>query len=158
MLLNQVDGLIDQPANRQHSLPLAAEACWTTAKYERLEKYVDQSATTSSSFNIGIGQILLALANKDNELFANRIQDLQRATAQSLTATNTSSLQECQELMLQCHVLAEIEAIGKASVVDNFDKSIILKSFSQRLDIIGPFFTHKQYVLGLRRAAMELSK
>ena len=129
-----------------------------TAKYDKLGDYVKSLVGTATNFNVGIGQTLLSLADKDYDLFASRINDLRKATAQSLTTTNTTTLQECHELMLQMHVLGELEAVGNACLNENVDRLVILRSFNQRLDIVGPFLSHKQYILGLRRAAMQLSR
>ena len=140
------------------AIHFAAESCWVTGKYDMMRQIISSTATTSSSFNTGIGQALLSLASQDTQLFSSRITDLQRATVHALTVTNTSSLQECHSSMLRLHVLTELEAIGKASREEAFDKTGLLRMLNQRLDILGPFLADKEYVLGIRRAAMQLSR
>ena len=147
----------ESPASRAMSLPFAVEACWTTSKYSKLDDYVRLMPDTSNNFNVGVGQALSALFHNDNELFTTTIQHLQRITAQSLSTTNTSSLQECHQYMLQFHVLAEVETIGCSAGRIDFEKPNLLKSLNQRLDILGPFMADKQYILALRRATMELA-
>lgn len=138
------------------SLPFAAEASWITGKYEKLRAYVNLDIPTSESFSTGVGKALIALSDANRELFEQRMQHLQETTAKTLSTTNTSSLQECHDLMLRFHVITEIQAISHASRADKFEKASFEKMLNQRLDIIGPFASDKQYILGLRRAAMEL--
>jgi len=38
------------------------------------------------------------------------------------------------------------------------DRDVILENLDRRLDIIGAYTSDKQYLLGLRRAAMSLSR
>lgn len=156
-----MDSLNQTPASRFLSLPYAAEASWVTGKWHKLQSYVSQYPAKDSNFNVGVGQALLALDNKQPETFCAVLERLRTLTAQSLSSTNTASLQECHEPMLNFHVLAEIEAISGASGIerlDKSDKSHLIKSLDQRLDVLGPFFSDKQYILGLRRATMHLSR
>lgn len=156
-----MDSLNKTPASRFLSLPYAVEASWVSGKWDKLKGYVSQYPAKDTNFNVGIGQALLALGNKQLETFCSVLERLRTLTARSLSPTNTASLQECHELMLRFHVLAEIEAISGASGIesmDQSDKSALIRSLDQRLDVLGPFFSEKQYILGLRRATMHLSR
>ena len=60
--------------------------------------------------------------------------------------------------MLKFHVLTEMEMISGIGKMDQASKSRLSKSLNIRLDALGPFLSDKQYILGLRRAAMQVSK
>ena len=79
-------------------------------------------------------------------------------TAKSLSPTSTASLQECRESMLRFHVLSEIESLSGLGRQGDTEKATVLGSLKQRLEVLGPFVSDKQYILGLRRAIMQLSK
>ena len=158
MLLNQIDNFHSTISSRALSLPFATEASWVTGKWDKLEDYVRRSPAAAADFNVGVGHLLLALNNSEAKLFLQKLNRLRMATAQGLSLTNTASLQECHELMLRFHVLAEIEAISGTSSVDAVEKPDLFSPLNQRLEVLGPFVTDKQYILGLRRATMQLSK
>lgn len=108
-------------------------------------------------FNIGIGKALLALSNSDFDRFNIVMDQLRRLNARSLSATNTMSLQMCHSVMLRFHAITEVEAISGVLPVE-YEKPALLSSLSKRLDVLGAFLSDKQYLLGLRRATMQLSK
>lgn len=157
-MLNQVEELKHTKASEALSLPFAAEASWVTGKWARLRKYVMECAEPlRGDFNAGVGRALLSLlSDEDTFQFSRILDELRKHTVSGLSATNTTSLQECHESMLQFHVLTEIEAISVAN--SQPEKAKLLTSLEQRLDVLGPYLSDKQYILGLRRAAMQLSK
>ena len=109
-------------------------------------------------FNVGIGRALLALSDNETGQFAKVIDNLRSFEVRRLSTTNTASLQQCHESILRFHVLAELEAISGAQEAADVDKLNLINSLNRRLDVLGPLFSDKQYILGLRRAAMQLSK
>lgn len=113
---------------------------------------------SEGAFNVGIGRALLALSEDKLEQFSNILNSLRQITAKGLSTTNTTSLQDCHESLLKFHVLTEIETISGVRSGDMADKRSLTASMSQRLDVLGPFLSDKQYILGLRRATMQLSK
>ncbi|KAL9130247.1 MAG: hypothetical protein Q9217_001540 [Psora testacea] len=158
VLLNQIETFPHSAPSHALSLPFATEASWVTGKWEKLRSYVDQSPLWMRDFNVGIGRALLALSDRQVDKFAAILGNLRSFEVRSLSTTNTASLQECHESMLKFHVLAELEAISGAPDAGNVDKQNLTKSLNQRLDVLGPFLSDKQYILGLRRAAMQLSR
>ena len=108
-------------------------------------------------FNIGIGKALLALSDADFGGFNVVMSQLRHINARSLSATNTTSLQICHSTMLRFHAITEVEAISGV-LSDELEKTALLSSFDKRLDVLGTFLSDKQYLLGLRRATMQLSK
>lgn len=113
---------------------------------------------SDGDFNVGIGRALLALSEDNISQFSIVLDQLRRNTARGLSATNTTSLQGCHDSLLKFHALAEIEMIGCAGYMNKNKKSSLMSLMDQRLDVLGPFVSDKQYLLGLRRAAMQLSK
>ena len=108
-------------------------------------------------FNTGIGKALLALSDADFGRFNVMLDQLRRVNARSLSATNTTSLQICHSVMLRFHAITEVEAISGV-LPDEFEKTALLSSLNKRLDVLGAFLSDKQYLLGLRRATMQLSR
>ena len=158
VLLNQVDGFQRSDASRTLALPFAVEASWVTGKWEKLRTYLSSTSDSAEAdFNVGLGRALLALSEDKLEKFSRLLDRLRQNTARGLSVTNTTSLQGCHEFLLRFHVLTEIEMISGIRGSLNGDKSSLLASLGQRLDVLGPFHSDKQYLLGLRRATMQLS-
>lgn len=139
-------------------LPLAVEASIMTAKWLKLDQYLQMcSEEDTSDFTVGIGSALNALRQNNRTTFHDIIHNLRHTTAKSMTFNSTASLQTCHDSLLRFHVLAEIEAIIDANPDRSSGTTGILDALDRRLDVLGVYITDKQYVLGLRRAAMELS-
>lgn len=159
VLLNQIDGFKVSSAASSLSLPFACEASWVTSKWSKLEEYIAHvPGSLNGNFNIEVGRALLALAKNEKEDSAQILDDVRRRTARSLSATNTASLQACHDALLKLHALTEIEAIGGVRKHGSVDKPTLVRSLNQRLDLLGALSSDKQYLLGLRRAAMQLSR
>ena len=159
VLLNQVEGFQKSDATNTLFLPFATEASWVTGKWDKLRGYLSMSTEASDGeFNVGIGRALLALSEDKVSQFSSILDHIRRNTVRGLSATNTTSLQGCHDSLLKFHALAEIEMIGGAREMDKIKKSDLLSSMDQRLDVLGSFVSDKQYLLGLRRATMQLCK
>ena len=129
-----------------------------TGKWDKLRTYLSSAPDfAEADFNIGVGRALQALSDGELETFSGLLDRLRQNTARGLSVTNTTSLQGCHELLLRFHVLTEIEMISGIRGRLNGEKNSLLASLGQRLDVLGPFHSDKQYVLGLRRATMQLS-
>ena len=158
VLLNQVDGFQRSDASGTLTLPFAVEASWVTGKWDKLRTYLSSTPDfTEADFNVGVGRALLALSDGELERFSGLLDRLRQNTARGLSVTNTTSLQGCHEFLLRFHVLTEIEMISGIRGRLKEEKNGLLASLGQRLDVLGPFHSDKQYVLGLRRATMQLS-
>ena len=159
VLLNQVEGFHQSDATSTLSLPFAIEASWVTGKWDKLKRYLSMSTEAlDGDFNVGVGRALLALSEDDISQFSIVLDQLRHNTARGLSVTNTMSLQGCHDSLLKFHALAEIEMIGSSKDMDKKKKSSLVTSMDRRLDVLGPFMSDKQYLLGLRRASMQLSK
>lgn len=139
-------------------LPFAVEASWITGRWAKLHSYLRQcSRQDSGDFNIGIGIALNAFRNGDKTAFRKMINGLRLNVAKSLSANSVSSLQSCHDSVLKFHALAEVERIVNSGKDGANSRSIAGDALERRLDILGGYITDKQYLLGLRRAAMELA-
>ncbi|KAL0265042.1 serine/threonine-protein kinase M1 [Diplodia seriata] len=161
---NQYDSLLAQVQSFQTSvgscapkiLSLAAEASWVTGKWRVLGDLLSTAPAGLQEFNVGVGDALLSLRQKDAKGFVAKINDLRESVARGLSPSTTASLQACHDPMLKLHVLYEIEAIS-GGTESSLSRTDLLKNLDRRLDFLGAYTAEKQYVLGLRRAAMQLS-
>jgi hypothetical protein len=125
-----------------------------------MEKYLRlyDAGDVSEVFNLGIAQALLALKNGDASKFHNHVSMLRDKVAGSMSYAATSSLRACHDLMLRCHVLSDLEMIVDAPITGEGDSQPILAALDRRLEVLGAYTSDKQYLLGVRRAAMELMR
>jgi|SRR5579862_6444416 len=160
VLLNNLEGL-SQPNTSATSrlLPFAVEASWVTGKWDKLEKYLNGSTVPNSGdFNVGVGHALLALYRNEQGKFLDIIHQLRENVAKSLTSPTTVSLQACHDSMLKLHVLTDIEYLSGTSKQKYTDRSLLFELLDRRLEVVGAFLSDKQYLLGLRRATMQISR
>ncbi|KAE8338953.1 hypothetical protein BDV24DRAFT_137247 [Aspergillus arachidicola] len=140
-------------------VPFAIEASWITGKWEKLRNYLQlYSQQGTGDFNIGVGLALDAIRQGSYNRFGDIICGLRLSVAKSLNANSVASLQSCHDSILRLHALAEMESI--AGLDSRNEKDTLPKiraALSRRLDILGGHISDKQYLLGLRRAMMELT-
>jgi serine/threonine-protein kinase ATR len=139
-------------------LPFAVEASWVTGKWDKLDECLKMcSDQITGDFNIGIGSALCALHQGRNGLFKKIVGDLRRNIAKSFTTNSIASLQACHDSVLKLHVLTEVESIADINSAGYNNRASLLEALDRRLGILGGYLSDKQYLLGLRRATMELS-
>jgi serine/threonine-protein kinase ATR len=161
VLLNYVEGMHTATPTVSKLLPFATEASWATGRWAALEKYTSMAPKESGDdFNIRIGQALLALHKdaKNTDLFKSIVGSIREHIACSLSTPMTSSLGACHDTMLKLHVLTELEMIAGTDAEAPVERISILDSLNRRLEVIGAYLNDKQYLLGIRRAAMKLSR
>lgn len=159
VLLNYVEGIQTSPQTVSKILPFAAEASWATSRWPALQKYTAMSTTeTPFDFNVELGRSLLALKQNDNDQFQRSLSMLRKQIARSLSSATTSSLSSCHESMLRLHVLTDMEMIAGTDNGPSIERAHIIESLDRRLEVIGSYLNDKQYLLGIRRAAMQLSR
>ncbi|KAG7291844.1 hypothetical protein NEMBOFW57_001865 [Staphylotrichum longicolle] len=158
VLLNYVEGMTVNTVNR--IAPFAVEASWATGRWQTLEKYLRlySAGDVSEVFNLGVGQALLCLRDGNVEKFREHIQMLRDKVAGSMTYSATSSLRACHDAMLKCHVLSDLEMIANEHLKGDGDQQGVLVALNRRLEVLGAYVSDKQYLLGIRRAAMELMR
>ncbi|KAF2267881.1 hypothetical protein CC78DRAFT_565700 [Lojkania enalia] len=160
-ILNYVDGFNISDSLSPSALPFAAEAAWSTGKWEQLERILaspsEQHLQASLDFDVGVGRALIALRRNHGEDFKHIIKSLRQALAKGLSPAVTASLHACHDQLVKLHALYEVEAISGMSEDIPRERDQILENLDRRLDIIGAYTSDKQYLLGIRRATMQLS-
>lgn len=109
-------------------------------------------------FNVGVGRALLALYQTEEADFRNITAALRENLSKGLSPSNTHSLQACHDTMVKLHALYEIETISGVMTSTPPEREAILENLDRRLDVIGAYTSDKQYLLGIRRATMLVSK
>lgn len=138
-------------------LPFAVEAAWITGKWEKLHDYLQIcSPQGTGEFNIGVGSAFNAFRHGHRGEFEEIVNDLRLHVAKSLTANSATSLQSCHDSILKLHALAEVESIADDQIEENVVRSELCSALDRRLNALGGHISDKQYLLGLRRAAMAL--
>ncbi|KAK3363362.1 phosphatidyl inositol 3-kinase-like protein [Lasiosphaeria hispida] len=160
VLLNYVEGMKTTATTINRIAPFAVEASWATNRWQTLEKYLRlySAGDVSEVFNLGIGQALLSLKEGNTDKFKDHIKMLREKVAGSMSYATTSSLRACHDPMLRCHVLGDLEMIISAEPKEYGHQKALLSALDRRLEVLGAYVDDKQYLLGVRRAAMELVK
>ncbi|KUI73457.1 Protein kinase rad3 [Cytospora mali] len=160
VLLNHVGGMNTDGSTINKIAPFAVEAAWATGRWETLQRYLHlyNAGNHLEEFNLGVGSALLALKDGRTESFISQIQELKEKTASSMSLSATASLQAAHDAMLKCHVLADLEIIAGDHKKESGDQHEIMKTLDRRLEVLGAYVNDKQYLLGIRRAAMELMR
>jgi serine/threonine-protein kinase ATR len=157
-----VDGFHASNALSTSALPFAAEAAWSAGKWEKLERVLGASPAleniTFLDFNVGVGRALLALHRKDSLGFNTIVATLREALAAGFSPSTTASIQACHDHLVKLHALYELETVSGMSTTGTLNREVILENLDRRLDVIGAYTSDKQYLLGIRRAAMSLSR
>lgn len=145
------------PSSSDIILPYATEAAWLTGKWDVLDQLLkSESGDTSQNFDIGIGKALLALRKADKESFESGISSLRAKIMHGLSPATTTSLTSAHGHLVKLHALYEVAAIGGLGNMQ-VDRSKLFEHLDRRLELLGVFTDDKQYLLGLRRASMQLS-
>jgi serine/threonine-protein kinase ATR len=157
-----VDGFHASNSLSSSTLPFATEAAWSTGKWVQLERILGTSSNLQTNtfldFNVGVGRALLALRRKDAAEFKTIIETLREALARGFSPSSTTSIHACHDTLVKLHALYEIEAISGMAPQGTPNRAVILENLDRRLDIIGAYTSDKQYLLGVRRATMSLSR
>ncbi|KAI1392547.1 phosphatidyl inositol 3-kinase [Hypoxylon trugodes] len=161
VLLNYVEGIEKHTANTtiNRIVPFAVEASWATGRWQTMEKFIAKyQGDRTENFNVSIAQTLLYLRKGWTKEFIDEMRVLRDRVNVSMNLSVTSSLHACHESMLKCHVLTDLELIAGINNDGNQHPQEILKTLDRRLEVLGSYVNDKQYVLSIRRAAMELKR
>ena len=141
-------------------MPFAVEAAWVTGRWESLLKFKSRfHGSILQDFNISMAALFESLRkNRHLDCFTGTVQSMREKIASEMTASATSSLQAAHELLLKCHVLADLEIIIGSKSGEEDERRVMMTLLDGRLEVIGAYFSDKQYLLGIRRAAMELTR
>ena len=100
----------------------------------------------------------MALRHNSRPDFQGIIEELRELLAKSMSPSSTTSVQASHDHLVKLHALYEVETVSGMGSGIVTDRETILENLDRRLDIIGAYTSDKQYLLGLRRAAMTLSR
>ena len=112
----------------------------------------------TENFNVSIAQALLHLQQGWTKSFVEEMKILRERVGSSMTFSATASLSTCHDPMLKCHVLTDLELIAGINNDGTQHLQETLKTLNRRLEVLGSYVSDKQYILGIRRAAMELTR
>ncbi|KAI1460108.1 phosphatidyl inositol 3-kinase [Annulohypoxylon moriforme] len=161
VLLNYVEGMEKHTAitTINRIVPYAVEASWATGRWRTMEKFITRyQGDRTENFNVSIAQALLYLRKGWSKAFVDEMRIMRDRVNASMNFSITSSLQACHEPMLKCHVLTDLELIAGINNDGNQHPQEILKTLNRRLEVLGSYVNDKQFVLSIRRAAMELMR
>ncbi|KAI9663334.1 MAG: serine/threonine-protein kinase M1 [Alyxoria varia] len=158
-VINQA-GLFHQTvATNTPMMSMLAQAAWSAEEWEQLEKLVPRhTPTIYADFNVGTAATMVSLHHEDYDTFSNTIKNLRQSITKSMSASSAASIQASHDHLLKLHALYELELIsghGDATVRVT-DRSKCHSMLDKRLDILGGSLPDKEYLLGIRRAAMRL--
>ncbi|KAI1263882.1 phosphatidylinositol 3 [Xylariaceae sp. FL1019] len=159
VLLNYVEGIEKHTALNtiNRVIPYAVEAAWSTARWETMQKFVNKyQGDPTEDFNVSIAQALLYLRKGWAKGFLEVVKTMRNRVGASLTPAATTSIAACHEPMLRAHVLTDLELIAGIGSEGDQHPQEVLKSLERRIEVLGSYVNDKQFVLGIRRAAMEL--
>ncbi|KAL5418072.1 hypothetical protein PMIN06_006043 [Paraphaeosphaeria minitans] len=159
-ILNYVDGFHASRFASSSTLPFAAEAAWSTGKWGQLDRILTEPSgvlNASSDFNVGIGKALLALRHGKTDDFKHTVNDLRTVLSNGLSVSVTASLHNSHDHLFKLHTLYELETISGFSSRRPPNRNVLFEDLDRRLDLLGAYTSDKQYLLGVRRAAMQLS-
>ncbi|KAL2883978.1 serine/threonine-protein kinase M1 [Colletotrichum sp. CLE4] len=157
----QIDLLNCLKQSGQHDVLLNYVEAWATRRWDTLNKYTSRfHGSPLEDFNVSIAKLFNALQQRGggSDTFPEMLQSMREKIASAMTHAATSSLQACHDLRLRCHVLADLEIIAGTQVSEGDAHQEVLTMLNRRLEVLGAYVGDKQYLLGIRRAAMELSR
>ncbi|KAF5605879.1 uvsb pi-3 kinase [Fusarium pseudocircinatum] len=159
-LLNHIEGMHTDASTDNKIMPYAVEAAWVTGRWESLTKFAQRfRGDPIEDFNISIATLFEKLRAKDKpEELIKIMKDIRVKISSSMNAASTSSLQACHDLLLKSHVLTDVEIIIGTKAGDEIARQTTAALLERRLEIIGAYMNDKQYLLGIRRATMELTR
>ncbi|OJD13407.1 hypothetical protein AJ78_06141 [Emergomyces pasteurianus Ep9510] len=158
VLLNQFDSLELANSTLPKMLPIAIEASWLTGRWNKLDNYVGMASDQAiGDFNVAIGSALSALRHGKLGKFKDVIAKLRLNIAKGFTSNSVASFQASHDSVLKLHALMEIELLASHAPKTREDRIALFETLDRRLDILGGCIADKQYLLGLRRATMELA-
>ncbi|KAG5926189.1 hypothetical protein E4U42_003556, partial [Claviceps africana] len=158
MLYNHVEGMQPDASTDSRVMPFAVEAAWTTSRWDSLARFIVRyQGDLLQDFNMSVAALFNSLHQKKSaDFFQKQVRGMRDKIASSMTTSVTASLHAAHDVLLKCHLLTDLEAIVDTD--GERDRQRTMALLDGRLEMIGGHFGDKQYLLGVRRAAMELSR
>ncbi|KAF4984272.1 hypothetical protein FZEAL_484 [Fusarium zealandicum] len=160
VLLNHIEGMHTDASTDNKIMPYAVEAAWVTGRWQSLAKFTKRfHGDVIEDFNVSVASIFDNLKNKGSSVdLASTVEGMRRKISESMNTSSTASLQACHDLLLKSHVLTDLEIIIGAKTGNETERQKTMALLERRLEVIGAYMNDKQYLLGIRRAAMELNR
>ncbi|KAM0208328.1 hypothetical protein ACHAQD_005950 [Fusarium lateritium] len=160
VLLNHIEGMHTNASTDNKIMPYAVEAAWVTGRWESLSKFAKRfHGDIIEDFNVSIATVFVKLMAKNEPVELSSIMnDIRVKISSSMNVASTSSLQACHDLLLKSHVLTDLEIIVGTKPGYDVARQKTMALLDRRLEVIGAYMNDKQYLLGIRRAAMELRR
>jgi serine/threonine-protein kinase ATR len=123
-----------------------------------LQRFLESNAAADSKdFSTEVGRLFMALKSRNADQFDDLLSSLRSTLANGISSSTTASLATAHSHTIKLHALYELEQIG-ALKDQGFTPDQLVERLDKRLEILGAFTADKQYLLSIRRAAMELSR
>lgn len=154
LLLDRYEALADASQVSLNQLkPYAIESAWATCRWTALSKLV--SSDPGDDFSTTLGKVMVQYHQGNPEVCSGLIEDLYKNSALELTPNIITSLENSHDSLRKLHTIDDLRLI-LGTTPD--DKAATLKILPKRLDILGSNVRDKQYLLSVRRAAMQINK
>lgn len=148
------------PADDWNSLRIrsaACEAAWKTGKWAFLDdclaKKIDDPV---ADFNSGLAHVLNCVRKGQLTRAQQTLLSLRLKIAQGMTPSSTSSVKAVRTELLHLQALEEVELVTGIDSQADHDSMAIQSLLNKRLDVLGSYNDDKEYLLGIRRAAMTV--
>lgn len=156
--MNHVEGM--HALNDNRTMPFAVEAAWVTGRWESLAKFTSRfQDSVVQDFNISMAALFESLHKCCTyESFDKTVQTMRDKIALEMTMSATASLQAAHDVLLKCHALTDLEIVVGSTAGEESERRRTMALLSGRLEVIGAYSNDKQYLLGIQRAAMDLTR
>ncbi|KAK3744393.1 hypothetical protein QZH41_012155, partial [Actinostola sp. cb2023] len=137
------------------------EAAWRLGQWDSLANFLKMERGRSD-WNIGVGRVLLAAKEKDEDSFNRQLRIVRSQQMGPLSAASMQSgaYQRGYEYIARLHILRELEsclscALQGASTTDD-SRLDMVEGWKARLQITQKSFRTREQILNLRRAVLNL--
>ncbi|XP_022100883.1 serine/threonine-protein kinase ATR-like [Acanthaster planci] len=162
--------LVERPDWMSKLNAYRVEACWKLAKWDTLETHLKMETRNTSDWNVGLGKILLAAKQKNEDEFKRQLKVVRSALMGPLSAASmeTGSYQRGYEYITRLHVLRDLEqgirCLGSLPLNastnegDTMNRHQLLASWDVRLCMTQSSFRTQEPLLCLQRIMLGLSE
>jgi serine/threonine-protein kinase ATR len=160
VLLNYVEGMHTEPGTMNRIVPFAVEAAWATGRWDTMQKFRERfDGSVFEDFDVSLACLFENVRRGClPAAFDDIIRSMREKISASMTFSATTSLSACHDLRLRCHAIADLEILAGVLVPEGEVHDRAVGLLERRLEVLGAFVNDKQYLLGIRRAAMQLMR
>jgi len=148
------------PGMENKIVPFAVEAAWATGRWGTMRKFKDMySGSILENFDVSLAMMFESMhEGRMSRTFADTVRSMRERVAASLTFPATASLSACHDSLLKAHVISDLEILASVKDPEGSEHDRALSLLNQRLEVLGAYVHDKQYLLGIRRATMQLMR